>query len=363
MGELPRANENPFICSICSPSESFSRKGRVVLCQAGLLSMAVQKSIRDNLKFLIAEVGSQVTNLQAFFETRSINMAQRILDRSGYAYNLKMRIHNSCFSQYGSHKNTHRDPLSLRVMESIATDLERIAELCRDCIHHMEYVRDKRSLSYDTYISQLDRVVMGINLIEQAFEENDTQLALKIGQVEQKLDQAYKGELKHYTRDLKRKKHTEDLIPALFVAHSIEQMGDVLLNISEAIISANLGQPVNIDRYHSMKASVEQLGADEEFSDLVIEPIAETRSGSGISGISMPDQEQDGYVAIYKDGKKQKLKEEREGVESWHEIYPGLAPKILHYKKRGQSASLLIEHLAGLTLSLIHISEPTRPKR
>jgi len=62
-------------------------------------------------------------------------------------------------------------------------------------------------------------------------------------------------------------------------------------------------------------------------------------------------------VAIFKDGKKRKLKEEREGVESWHEIYPGLAPKILSYHKRGQSASLLIEHLAGMTFEHVLLRE------
>ena len=86
--------------------------------------------------------------------------------------------------------------------------------------------------------------------------------------------------------------------------------------------------------------------------------IAETRSGSGISAISVPDGDEEGYVAIFKDGEKRKLKEERAGVESWHEIFPGLAPRILSYKKRGQSASLLIEHLAGLTFEQILLHEP-----
>ncbi len=319
--------------------------------------MRVPKGIRDNLRFLIAEVGSQVSNLQAFFDTGSVIVAQRILDRSGYAYNLKMRIHNSCLDHAVCRKGGETDTLSLRAMESVATDLERIAELCRDCIHQMGYLRNRDYLRRSAYGPLLERVVRGVDLVEDAVQDSDTHLALKIGRIEQKLDQAYRKLRKGYTVELKRKKHTEDLISALFVAQSVEQMGDALLNISEAIISANLGQPVNIDRYHSIKASVEQLGSDDAFSDLVVEPIAETRSGSGISGISAPDQEE-GYVAIYKDGRKRKLKEERQGVESWHEIFPGLAPKILSYKKRGQSASLLIEHLAGLTFEQILLHEP-----
>ncbi len=33
----------------------------------------------------------------------------------------------------------------------------------------------------------------------------------------------------------------------------------------------------------------------------------------------------------------------------WHEIYPGIAPKILSYNAYGESAALLIEHLDGVT--------------
>jgi len=325
--------------------------------------MRIPKTIRDNLSFLTAEVGSQIANLQDYFETFSVTIAQRILDRSGYAYNLKMRIHESCLNRIADGKASEIDRLSLRSVESIATDLDRIAELCRDCIHRMGYLHGQRYLQYKTYAPLLERVGGGVGVIEKALQGNDTQLALKIGRIEQRLDQAYKKLLKNYTNELKKKqkreKDTEELVSALFVAQSVEQMGDVMLNISEAIISVNLGQPVNTERYHSLRASVEQLGGEGAFSNMTIEPIAETRSGSAISGISSPEQGDEGYVAIFKDGKKHKLKDEREGVESWHEIFPGLAPRILSYKKRGQSAALLIEHLAGLTFEQILLHEPT----
>jgi len=324
--------------------------------------MRIPRPIQDNLRFLAAEVGAQVANLQSYIETGSASIAHRILDRSGYAYNLKSRIHNSCLEliarcKGGSDKEA--DQLSLRALESIATDLERIAELCRDCVHQIGYLRDRRSLQPRTYLPLLRRIVKAIDLIESAAGHDDSRLALKIGRVEQKLDQAYQGLQRRYTKALKGKRRTEDLVSALFVAHYVEQMGDALLNISEAIISANLGQPLDMGRYHSLQASVEQLGSAEKLKDLVVEPIAETRSGSAISGISSASaKEQDGYVAIFKDGQKRKVKEERQGVESWHEIYPGLAPKILSYHKRGQSAAMLIEHLAGLTFEQILLNEP-----
>ncbi|MCK5664125.1 MAG: phosphotransferase, partial [Thiotrichaceae bacterium] len=44
-------------------------------------------------------------------------------------------------------------------------------------------------------------------------------------------------------------------------------------------------------------------------------------------------------------------------VESWHEIYPGIAPKIIDYQKQGKSASILIEHLTGYTYEKILLTE------
>jgi len=310
----------------------------------------IPKGIRENLRFLIVEVESQVSNLRTFLATGSAGVGRRVVDRSGYAYNLKMRIHGSCFAHLGAIRKSG-DPLPVRAMESIATDLERIAELCRECVHGVESIKSRRSLSANTYRPLLNHVSRGIRMIEIAIENHDTQRALKIGACKGRMGSGVKQLTGRYTEALKKRKNTEDLIRAMFVLHAVDQMSDALLNISEAVISANLGQPVNIERYHSLKDSVARLDLD----DVTIEPVAETRSGSGISGISTEGD--DGYVAIFKDGEKRKVKEERQDIEAWHDIFPGLAPKILSYRKTGQSASLLIEHLAGLTYEQILLNE------
>ncbi|MCG6899125.1 MAG: aminoglycoside phosphotransferase family protein [Gammaproteobacteria bacterium] len=320
--------------------------------------MKGSKNIRNNLRFLIAEVGSQVSNLQDYLDGPSASVGRRILDRSGYAYNLMLRIHDSCHHQVIKAAGSGADAASLRAIESIATDLERITGLCREAIQQLEQLQNRRCPGASRCISMLDNISGGLDRVEPAIHQNDTRLALKIGQIKPRLDKASRRLVEKYTAGLKRKKHTEDLVSGLFLVHGIEQMGDAMLNISEAIISANLGQPINIDRYQSLRASMQQLHTEGEHAGLVVEPVAETRSGSGISAISASGQEDAGYVAIYKDGKKRKLREERRGLESWQEIFPGLAPRILSYHKRGQSASLLIEHVAGLTFEQILLHEP-----
>jgi len=321
--------------------------------------MRLPRNIRENLRFLLAESGSQLANLRRYFREPADSLAKRILDRGGYAYNLKQRIHESCLERIVRDRKTDdSDVASLRALESIASDLERLTELCRDCIQQLEQVQDRSCLRTGDYRPMLGSMTRAIGRIEPAIRNSDTPLALKIGRVKPRLDQACRKLRKQYTAELKRNsKATDDLIAALLVSHCIEQMSDTLLNISEAVISVNLGHIVNSDRYHSLQTSMEHLGVDNANSNLVIETIAETRSGSAISGITTQDSADDGYVAIFKDGQKRKLKEERQGLENWHEIYPGLAPRILSYHKRRQSAALLIEHLAGLTFEHILLHE------
>jgi len=321
--------------------------------------MRLPRNIRENLRFLLAESGSQVSNLRTYFREPANSLAKRILDRGGYAYNLKLRIHESCLERIARIRKTDdSDVASLRALESIATDLDRLTELCRDCIQQLEQLQDRSCLRPEAYRPLLGWMTRAIGRIEPAIRDSDTPLALRIGRVKPRLDRACQKLRKQYTGDLKRnRKPTEDLITALLVSHCIEQMGDTLLNISEAVISVNLGYVVNSDRYHSLQTSMEHLGAEGASRGLVVEPIAETRSGSAISGITTQDGEEDGYVAIFKDGQKHKLKEERQGLQNWHEIYPGLAPRILSYHKRRQSAALLIEHLAGLTFEQILLHE------
>lgn len=314
--------------------------------------MRLPKAIKDNLYFLLAETGSQVANLQVLLETASASVAQRILDRRGYTYNLKMRIHDGCLETLRRSKKGEFDIYSLRAAEAIATDLERLTDICHDCVDLMTNLTRKDALKKRSSAKLLNDISRGIDMIEKAVDNDDTRLALKIGNIERKLDREYERLFHRHLKELRKSKRAADVVTSLFVAHRIEEMGDVLLDISESLISAKIGKPMQTDRFRSLEAALSDLGligAD-------VETIAETKSGSGISGISANGKD-DGYAAILKDGKKEKLIEERDSVESWHEIFPGLAPQILSYKKQGKSAALLIEHLPGLTFEQVLLQE------
>ena len=316
--------------------------------------MRLPKAIRDNLRFLLVETASQVEHLQAFFGDCSPSFARRVLDRSGYASNLKDRIHDSCYRDIAG--ASRGKAAMLRTVQQIATELLRISELCCDCIRQFGHLDNPRRQCRNDFARDLQQVIDAIGSVDGALQQGDTQQALRIGRVERRLDRSFRKQLKQFATRVKRSKHPRQLISTMFVAQDIEQMGDALLGIGEAIISCNLGQPVDIQRYRMLLDSVPELSDVDPSSSLELKRVAETRSGSGISAVA-GKVDDTAYRAIVKDGARRKLKEEHQSVRSWHEIYPGLAPRILSYKKRGQSAALLIEHLAGQTFEQIVLHE------
>ncbi len=320
--------------------------------------MALPKTIQNNLRFLVVEVKAQLELLESYFDRESLSIAQKIIDRSGYSYNLRLRIQNTCMQNMSLDRKT--DAISLRAVSAIAGDLEKITELCRDNIYQLGYLSRNHKLNLKNFLGLLKQIIKGIKLVEDALLDSNTTLALKLGGNEKKLDKSYKRLLQKYTKQLKSKKNTHDLVTGLFVAHGIEQMGDALLNISDAIISSNLGQPMDLQRFQSLQETLDAWVQEVSLEELEIKSVAETKSGSGISSINYVDENSEQQLAIYKDGEKKKLKEELDGVERWHKIYPGVAPQILTYKKTGDNAALLIEHLQGDTFEKLVINGPMK---
>lgn len=310
--------------------------------------MQLPDPVRDNLYFMLAEIRSQVRSLQVLFETSSPSVAQRILDRRGYSHNLKMRIHDRCVLEVRRIKSReHAETYSLRSAEAIATGLDRLSDLTYDCVRQWSLQKHRRVFAAISSSKLVDMVLDGIQLTRLSVEEDGTKSALKLSKLGHKISRRHAFFSHQQSRVLKKTRHSDRIVCGLFVAHQLNEMGVVLQEISEAVITARLGHPMQLDRFHFLESAFADLGINA--AD--VESVAETRSGSGIAAIS--NGEDNGYVAIIKDGKKKKLKEERESVENWHEVFPGLAPKILSYHKQGNHASLLIEHLPGYTFEQI----------
>ncbi len=318
--------------------------------------MSLPRNLRENLHFLLAETNAHLTLLKQYLDQPSINLASRLLERRGYVESLRHTIYNHALQQMTAAAKEEAQRQRLRSVETIATLLERIAELCRDAVVQGGHMRHQRRLRAKAFQVMLARVDEALLQIEPALLEMDARQALKIGKTERRLDRDYRKLLNEHTRAVKKAAQPVDNVTLILLAHRIEQMGDALLGISEAIISYCLGQQINTERFHALSASIGDLKQVNDLDSVQVVSLAQTRSGSAVNALSGGDNV---THAVFKDGRKRKLKEERQRVEDWHEILPGLAPQILSYQKRGDSASLLIEHLAGETFEqiLLHGSD------
>lgn len=315
---------------------------------------SLPREATGNLRFLVVEVESQVSHLKAYFNTPSPALARRVADRGGYTDNLQLRIQNCCASELAKGSVTENEQLSLHSLAVIATQLERISAYCRDTLEQLSQLENLDVVYPMAFASMLGKVGRGVQDVEPAILGRDTQLALAVGRIDHKLERDYGRLRNNLGGRLKKGEATDDLVHGMFVAHTVKQMGTALLRISESVISANLGQPINFERFQTLQAVTDELPGLEY---LRVAKVAETRSGSAIAGLADSRGDGNDYLAIYKDGQRAKLKEEKQGVKSWHAIFPGLAPRILSYKKRGESASLLIEHLPGLTFDKLLLNE------
>jgi phosphate uptake regulator len=318
--------------------------------------MTLPRNLRENLHFLLAETNAHLTLLKQYLDQPSLNLATRLMERRGYVESLRHTLYNHALKQMTAITKQEADRQRLRSVETIATLLERIAELCRDAVVQASHMQNLRRLRAKEFQGMLARVDEALLQIEPALLEQDTRQALKIGKTERRLDRDYRKLLRDNTRAVKKEPQPADRITQILLAHRIEQMGDALLGISEAIISYCMGQQINTERFHALSASIGDLKQVNDLDSVQVVSLAQTRSGSAVNALSGDDNV---THAVFKDGRKRKLKEERQRVEDWHEILPGLAPQILSYQKRGDSASLLIEHLVGETFEqiLLHGSD------
>ncbi|MBB95418.1 MAG: hypothetical protein CML68_12605 [Rhodobacteraceae bacterium] len=310
--------------------------------------MKLPDAAEENMTFLLAEMDGQLDRLIAYFAAPAPETALRLAQRAGYAHNLSGRVRNACLSGLLRSKRSQTRRLHLQGVDTIARNLDLISRMGRRAVSHAEDVQRVKLLRPEAYVKPLKRVRKQVAQVPEALHDRDSRLAVTIGQARTELDQVYDQLFRTYTRDMAGSKHTEDLSNALLTANEIRRMGEALQGISEAILSISIGQTVQFERYFTLRSVLAGVGSD---ADITLRPLAETRSGSAISSVSW--QAGKGKAkpvdAVFKDGDRRKVKEERVGVKSWNSVYPGLAPKILSYEKHGDSAGMLIEHLNGET--------------
>jgi phosphate uptake regulator len=316
------------------------------------------EGVEENLRFLIIEVDKQLSRTGRFLQGPDQSALARIIDGDDYIDNLKAIIVSKSFAAAAEGCHGHETVALLRTYEVIASNLERIADFCEKVIVQVGHIDQPAVYARYDFRDFLAEVLAGVRLIAQAVFARDVQVALGICRTEHTTDHMYARLFERVLRELRggASDDTQSLVTVLFIAHYLERMGDALLNIGEAILSAHLGERIKIGQLRALEDSLELTELSSHLGHLSLASMGETKSGARVNSLLSRDQASDGTrprSVIFKEGKTKKLLEERNSIARWDELMPGLAPRIYSFHEGAEEGAILFEYLPGATFESI----------
>lgn len=314
--------------------------------------------IAGNLHFLIVEVQKQIERTRRFVMQPMQGLAGAIEARDGYIDNLNNTIQGKCFDLAARGGAGNGALGQLQAIYLVTVNLERIGDFCHKAARQLMHVADTSVLDEVELDTYLERVAQGVGRIERALFSRNADLALEICRIDAKLDQRYVDDFAALIERLDAAPSRADIVAAILTIRYFERMGDSLLNIGEAILSACLGQRIKLHQFVALESALERANLPADVQQLTLARVGETRSGSRIDQVSVA-KETAGDKVIFKEGESRKLAEEMEGLERWNALMPGIAPRVISHIERDDSVALLTEYLEGFTIEQLLLQEST----
>lgn len=312
------------------------------------------RGIRENLIFLTAEVKGQLEQCEAYLSNPSPEDYQRITRRDDYIDGLTSIVARKCFEAL--HVAAPKDEASVvqrcQAWDTIAHNLEQIADHCESFVgqvSHLNSVLATKPYQFEAYFKKLKDA---IPLIQTVVKEFNLEAGLRLSEIEKEIDDLYAQAFLTATKALKNSDAPNDEMTCLFMAHYLERMGDKVLNIGEAVLSASLGEKIKIHDYQAIRSTLYDIEHHLDDADMSVKRLAETKSGSKIEKIDLDTQERSVQV-VYKDGAPQKVLQEKEGIERWERNFPGIVPRVFSFQKQKNKSSILFEFIEGVTFERI----------
>jgi phosphate uptake regulator len=309
--------------------------------------MITFEGLLDNFTFLLIEIKKQVDSTIEFLESPGGELFDTIVSRDDYVNNLKNIIENKCFSSlHGGEALDKHQTDRIRALHIITVNLERMGDFCVNIAQQVQYLSDYKVLHRYGYRTMFDTVREAMRQIEPALKEENLSLALAICRSENELDRLYKESFDRLMEELEQGRNAGDNVTLIFIFRYLERLGDTLLNIGEALILAILGERIKITEFQALQRTLGQAG--DSLEDLDFHAILGSRSGCNVGRVGGR-----GKGSIFKEGAIHKIKTERENLDMWRELFPGLAPEVFSYHEEGELASMLIQLMSGQPLDEI----------
>lgn len=313
--------------------------------------MSILDEIRENFRFMVTEVVSQMEQTLSFVQSPSRRGMAKIVSGDDYIDTLKSLIEEKTFRLHSAPQlMVKQDVAVLRSLNTITSNLERMADFAVNIPRQMSHLQDRAFVLRFGFEDLFAEVLSGLSVIVEAVDKRDASLAFRICQCEFNLDSQHKENFAQVLKELRSGGEPGDLVTVLFISNYLERMGDSLLNIGEAILFSVVGEKMKIHQYRALTDSLSSNGVEAPISQVEFESIWGTRSGCRI-GVTRDFAGKAARPVLFKHGNYQKLKDEKKNTEFWDRLIPGLPPKIWEFQPDGEgNGSVLMEYLTGCTL-------------
>jgi phosphate uptake regulator len=329
------------------------------------------EGLKENYAFIILETINQVNSTYAFTKRPSSTLHDKISSRDDRIDNLKIVIENECFSAIYAQPDNKAQRKLVRSIHTSAVNLERIADFCVNIVKQMQYLSSPEVFHAFDSDSMFEKIRETLSTVHDLGTEGDSDRKhdrgldrdldriLDVCRAEDELDQMYKDNFVRILDELDDGKNARDQVTVLFIFRYLERIGDALLNIGEALMFPIIGERIKIGQFQALQRSLDQSGYTGDMTDIKFKSIWGGRSGARIGRV-VPKSSMPGTApgttagspreSLFKEGILQKIRKEKDNIERWGEVAPGLGPKIFSYTEQDGKASLLVEFLAGHTL-------------
>jgi len=312
----------------------------------------------DNARFLVTEVQEQVKLTCGLLNEIDRDLIEKIVAKDDYIDNLKTTVENLCFSRIHNDKYADEDETNaIRALHVICVNLERIADFCVNICRQTDYLTDGTFIHDYDYRTMFTIIQEGLSKVIPVFGDRNLSGALDICKTEYRLDGLYKESFDRIMGEMRRKDDVQNLITVLFIFRYLERVGDSLLNIGEALIFSIIGDRIKIRHFEALQQTLSESGFDGGLSDIDFNSIWGSRSGCRIGKVDSKHASAHKAQGLFKEGNKRKIEKERESIQRWETVYPGIAPTVFGFYDKGETASMLVEFLSGCTLEQVILTE------
>ncbi|MFW5958107.1 MAG: PhoU domain-containing protein [Desulfosalsimonas sp.] len=314
--------------------------------------MQTLEGLDENLRFLIVETENQVRSIRTFLGRPSRKAYEKVISKDDYIDNLKTVIENKCFTTIHSRQPGKKEINKIRSIQTIAVNLERMADFCVNIARQTGYLDDPAVMNLYGYEPAFEQIEQSLNRILPVFYSADLSGALSICKTEYGLDEIYKNRFERIMGELQSGGDAHRLITVLFIFRYLERIGDSMLNVGEALIFNILGERIKIEQFEALQTTLSKSGFKESIGEIDFQYIWGTRSGCRIGRVGQNSSASmaEAQGSIFKEGTKTKIAREKERLERWNQTFPGVTARIYGYNEENDSASMLVEFLPGCTL-------------